>query len=105
MYQGQRFSSSLESLMAENFLLLTNDVTVELDHRYLQQLHLLALHLELQGYIPGLLNELEYLRRIGKSIGDNLSFKLLRKMLRFNKPLRLPKEAHCTFQGFYLNRR
>ena len=38
-------------------------MTVELVHKCIQQLHLLALHFEILGYIPGLLNGLEYLRR------------------------------------------
>ena len=33
---------------------------------------LLALHLEILGYIPGLLNGLIYLRKIGDLSGNNL---------------------------------
>ena len=54
--------------MTENFLPFTDEVTVELVHRCIQQLHLLALHFEILGYIPGLLNGLEYLRRTGDVI-------------------------------------
>ena len=42
--------------MTENFLLFTDEVTVELVHKCKQQLHRLALHFEILGYIPGLLN-------------------------------------------------
>ena len=56
--------------MTENFLPFTDEVTVELVHKCIQQLHLLALHFEILGYIPGLLNGLEYLRRTGDFSGD-----------------------------------
>ena len=46
---------------------------VELVHKCIQQLYLLALHFEILGYIPGLLNGLEYLRRTGDFSGDNKS--------------------------------
>ena len=42
-----------------------------------EQLHLLALHFEILGYIPGLLNGLEYLRRTGDFSGDNITRRLL----------------------------
>ena len=75
------FQSNSESLMAERFL----PFMVDLVHRCSQQLHLLVFHLEILGYIPGLLNGLEYLGS-GDFIGNNLSFKLLRKLFRFVKP-------------------
>ena len=55
-------------MITENCLPLTDEVTVDLVPRCLQNLHLLALHLEILGYIPHLLNGLEYFRRIGDSI-------------------------------------
>ena len=45
----------------------------------LQHLHLLALHLEILGYIPYLLNGSVYLRRIGDFRGDSLILRLLLK--------------------------
>ena len=51
-------------------------MTVELVHKCIQQLHLLALHFEILGYIPGLLNGLEYLRRTGDFSGDNITRRL-----------------------------
>ena len=64
---------SPELLTTENFLPFTDEVTVELVHKCIQQLHLLALHFEILGYIPGLLNGLEHLRRTGDFSGDNIT--------------------------------
>ena len=58
--------------MTGNFLPLTVGVTVYLVHRCWQKLHLLALHLEILGYIQGLLNGYEYFRRTGDFVDDNL---------------------------------
>ena len=63
--------------LIENFLPFTDEVTVELVHKCIQQLHLLALHFEILGYIPGLLNGLEYLHRTGDFSADNITRKLL----------------------------
>ena len=71
------FQSKSELLTTENFLPFTDEVTVELVHKCIQQLHLLALHFEILGYIPGLLNGLEYLRRTGDFSGDNIARRLL----------------------------
>ena len=71
------FQSKSELLTTENFLPFTDEVTVELVHKCIQQLHLLALHFEILGYIPGLLNGLEYLRRTGDFSGDNITRRLL----------------------------
>ena len=65
------FQSISELVTTENFLPFTNEVTVDLVHKCLHQLHLLALHLEILGYMPGLLNGLEYLPRTGDFRGDN----------------------------------
>ena len=51
-------------------------MTVELVHKCIQQLHLLALHFEILGYIPSLLNGLEYLRRTGDFYGVPLGSKV-----------------------------
>ena len=42
----------------------SDKVIVVLEHKYLQQLQLLALPLEMLRYIPGLLNRFGYLRKI-----------------------------------------
>ena len=70
------FQSKSELLTTENFLPFTDEVTVELVHKCIQQLHLLALHFEILEYIPGLLNGLEYLRRTGDFSGDNITRRL-----------------------------
>ena len=57
----------------ENCLPFTYDVKVVLVHKYVQQTHLLTLHLE-TGYIPRLLNALNgliYFLIIGGPRGDN----------------------------------
>ena len=55
------FQSSSELLITENCLPLTDEVTVVLVLKCLQLSHLLALHLDILGYIPQLLNGLVYL--------------------------------------------
>ena len=50
------FQSSSELLITENCLPLTVEITVDLVLECLQHLHHLALHLEILGYIPHLLN-------------------------------------------------
>ena len=64
------FQSNSELVTTENFLPFIDEVTVDLVHKCLQQLHLLAFHLEILGYMPGLLNVLKYLRT-GDFRGDN----------------------------------
>ena len=43
--------------MAEKFLPFTDEVIVVLEHKCSQQLEFLALHLEMLGYILGLLKD------------------------------------------------
>ena len=66
------FQSKSESFTTENILPFTDDVMVVLEHKCLQQLQLLALHLEMLGYIPGLLNGFGYLHKIVDLSRDNL---------------------------------
>ena len=75
--RSSEFQSSSELFITENCLPLTDEVTVALVHKCLQHLHLLALHLEVLGYIPHLLNGLVYLRRLGDFRGDSLILRLL----------------------------
>ena len=63
--KSSEFQSRSELLIIENCLPLTYKVTVDLVLKCLQHLHLLALHLEILGYIPHLLDGLVYFRRIG----------------------------------------
>ena len=44
------FQFSVEPLMTENVLPLTDEVMVDLVHKYIQQLHIWALHLEILEY-------------------------------------------------------
>ena len=96
------FQSKSELLTTDNFLPFTDEVRVELVHKCLQQLHLLALRFEILGYIPGLLNGLEYLRRTGDFSGDNLTRRLLWNILVLAKPLRLTEDADKRFSGLNL---
>ena len=75
------FQSKSELLMTEKVLPFTDEVIVVLVHKCLQQLQLLTLHLEILGYILGLLEGFGYLRKTGNLIGDNLTLRLLRRML------------------------
>ena len=58
---SSEFQSSSELLITENGLPLTEEVTVDLVLKCMQHLHILALQLEILGYIPHLLNGLVYL--------------------------------------------
>lgn len=59
-------------LITENLLPLTVDLMVDSQFKCIQQLQLLILHLEIEGYIPGLLNGSLYLRKMGDLIGESL---------------------------------
>ena len=69
----------------ENCLPFTDDVMVVLVHKCVQQIHLLALHLESYGYIPHLLNALnglDYFLIIGDPRGDSrMVGSMFRKLL------------------------
>ena len=67
------FQSKLEYLMTDKILLFTDEVIFVLVHKCSQQLQLLALHLEILGYILCLLKGYGYLRKFGDLIGDNLT--------------------------------
>ena len=71
-------------------------------HRCLQHLHLLALHLELLGYIPSLLHGLRYLRRICDFRGDSLTLRILRETSVLAAPWRLIDDAEDRFKGLNL---
>ena len=96
------FQSKSESLTTENVLPFTDEVIVVLEHKCLQQLHFLALHVEILGYIPGLLNGLIYLRKIGDLSGDNLILRLLRNILELEAPCRLTVDAENKLRGVTL---
>ena len=71
--KSSEFQSRSELLIIENCLPLTDEVTVDLVLKCLQHLHLLALHLEILGYIPHLLNGLVYLVPIIGSLPITIS--------------------------------
>ena len=71
-------------------------------HKYLQQLQLLALHLDMLGYILGLLKGLGYLRKTGNLIGDNLTHRLLQKILELDVPRKLTDDIENSFRGLIL---
>ena len=75
--KSSEFQSRSELLIIENCLPLRDEVTVDLVLKCLQHLHLLALHLEILGYIPHLLDRLVYLRRIGDFQGNSPILRLL----------------------------
>ena len=66
------FQSNFVLLITENRLSLTAEVTVDVVHKCLQHIRLLALYFEIFGYIPRLLNGFRYLRRISDFRGGSL---------------------------------
>ena len=86
------FQFSSELLMTEMFY-----------HGYkrIQQLHLLALHLEILGYILGLLKGSEHFRRTGGLIGDNLINVFLQRILKLIIQ-GMSLEAEYKFKGLIL---
>ena len=89
---SEDFQSKSVLSITENCLPLTDEVTVEVVHKCLQHLHLLALYFEMLGYMPFLLNGLTYLRKMGDFSGDNLTLRLLRKAVVLAAPGRLTDE-------------
>ena len=56
-------------------------------------MQLLALHLEMLGYILGLLKGFKYLRKTVDLIGDNLTLRLLRRTLVLDAPCKSTEDA------------
>ena len=75
-------------------------------HKCLQQLQLLAMHLDMLGYILGLLNGFGYLRKTGDLLGDNLTYGLtyglLRKIFELDVPRKLTDDTENNFRGLIL---
>ena len=67
--------SMSELLTTENCLPLTVETIVDLQFKCLQQMQLLTLHLEIDGYISGLLYGFLYFSRIGDLIGESLTLR------------------------------
>ena len=81
--------SKSELLTTENCLLFTVEIIVVLQFRYLQQMQLLPLHLEMEGCIPLLLYGLLYFRRIVDFSDESLILRRLRKILLLEAPCKL----------------
>ena len=76
---------------------------VEVVHKCLQHLHLLALHFEMMlGYIPRPLNGLLYLRKMNDFRGESLTLRLLRNIFVLAAPWRLIDDAENKFYGLIL---
>ena len=88
--------------MTEKVLPFTDEVIVVIVHKCLQQLQLLALHLEMLGYILCLLKRFGYWRKTGDLIGDNLTRRLLRRILVLDAPCRSTEDAENKFRGLIL---
>ena len=101
--RSEDFQSKSVLLITENCLPLTDEVTVEVVHKCLQHLHLLALHFEMLGDIQRLLNGLIYLRKMVDFKGDSLTLRLFqKKALVLAAPWRLIDDAENKFKGFIL---
>ena len=59
----------------------------------------MALHLEMLEYILGLLKGFEYLREAGDLIRNNLTLRLLRRILVLDAPCRSTEDAENKFIG------
>ena len=65
-------------------------------------LQLLALHLEMLGYILGLLKGFKYLRKTGDLFGDNLTLRILRRTLVLEAPCNSTEDAENKLRGLIL---
>ena len=71
--------SRSELVITESCLPLTLDLNVDLQHKCLQQLHLLTLHLEIEGYATFLLYLHLELLSTGDLRGERRNFKYILK--------------------------
>ena len=83
------FQSRSELVITENCLPLTLDLIVDLQHKCLQQLHLLALHLEIEGYTTLLLYLLLEFLSTGDLRGERRTFKWFLKRAESDTPCKL----------------
>ena len=65
-------------------------------------MQLFALHLEMLGYILGLLKGFKYLRKIGDLVGDNLTLRYLRRTLVLEAPFKSTVDAKNKLRGLIL---
>ena len=66
------------------------------------RLQLLALHLEMLGYILGLLKGFKYLLKTDGLIGDTLTLRLLRRTLVLDVPCKSTEDAENKLTGLIL---
>ena len=81
--------SRSELVITENCLPLTLDLIVDLQHKCFQQLHLLALHLEIEGYTTLLLYLLLEFLSTGYLRGERRIFKWFLKRAESETPCKL----------------
>ena len=75
---------------------------VDLQFKWLQQMQLLTLHVEILGYRLRLLSGFLYLRMIGDLTGESLILKLLRKILQLEAPFSLIEDTEDSSNGVIL---
>ena len=78
------------------------DIRISLYNCCLLRFCCLALHFEMLGYIPRLLNGLIYLRKMGDFKGGSLTLRLLQKTLILAAPWRLKEDAENKFKCLIL---
>ena len=93
------FQVKTDMFTTEKRVPFTDEETVDAVHKWEQNLHLLALLLEILGYIPLLLNGLVYFRRIGDFRGESLILRLFLNILVLPAPLKLTEAAENKFMG------
>ena len=76
-------------MITENCLPLTLDLIVDLQHKYLQELHLLALHFEIEGYTTLLLYLLLEFLSTGDLRDERRTFKWYLKRAESETPCKL----------------
>ena len=74
---SSNFQSKSELFTTENCLWLTEEIIADWQIKCLQQMQLLALHLEILGYILFLLYGFSYFRNVGDLIGESLILRWL----------------------------
>ena len=63
----------------------------------------LALHLEMLGYILGLLKGFKHISKTGDLIADNFTLRLFRRTLVLDAPCTSTEEAENKLRGLFLS--
>ena len=85
-------------MITENCLPITLDLIADLQHKCSQQLHLLVLHLEIEGYTTLLYLLLEFLST-GDLRGERRTFKWFLIRAESGTPYELILVAELSFRG------